>query len=282
MKKILSYILSLLLIATLFLSLFACENSEYKITEDFVYNNNNGTYNAIKIDFGDGTEAIYFIDENYGIWEDGKETFMFYIILTERGRTNVEICKYSSHTYFQARVENRDFPVAYSSENIIFCGDPVFSNDGTVATFGADVIFVNKMSSKAETMVTMTKIKLPSDEIIPHNIFLQNMKFVPDVYFKFTADMSSSQFSCEIANFWVDGSTMTGEWSTNGSIIPIKMNIHSEVPYIEIYDISDSSEKLILKSYATVVDEYSIELVAPEGTVFYTTPSSPVIVTKTN
>ena len=78
------------------------------------------------------------------------------------------------------------------------------------------------------------------------------------------------------------GSTMTGEWSTNGSIIPIRMDLHEKVPYVEIYDISGPSEKLILKSYANVIDEVSIELVDPEGMVFYTAPTSPVIVTKTN
>lgn len=51
--------------------------------------------------------------------------------------------------------------------------------------------------------------------------------------------------------------------------------------YALAYDTSESSEKLILKSYATMADENSIELVAPEGIVFYTTPTSPVIITKT-
>ena len=34
--------------------------------------------------------------------------------------------------------------------------------------------------------------------------------------------------------------------------------------------------------YATVIDEASIALVDPEGTIFYATPTTPVIVTKTN
>ena len=80
----------------------------------------------------------------------------------------------------------------------------------------------------------------------------------------------------------VCGSFMTGEWNTNGSIIPIRMVLHEKVPYVEIYDISESSERLILKSYATVVDEASIELVSPDGVIFYSTPTAPVIITKTN
>ena len=138
------------------------------------------------------------------------------------------------------------------------------------------------MSSVPESTVIMTKIKLTESEIISFDEALNKMNFVPDTYIDFVSERNGRKFSCELANLWVDGSTMTGKWSTNGSVIPIRMKLHEKVPYVEIYDISDSSEKLILKSYANVIDEASIELVDPEGTVFYTTPTSPVIVTKTN
>ena len=130
--------------------------------------------------------------------------------------------------------------------------------------------------------VVMTKTKIPEENVIPFEVALENMHFVPDAYFEFLSDQSNSRFSCEMANLWINGSTMTGEWTTNGTIIPISMKLHEKVPYVEIYDISGSSEKLILKSYANVVDNFTIELVTPEGEMFYTTPSAPVIITKTN
>ena len=58
--------------------------------------------------------------------------------------------------------------------------------------------------------------------------------------------------------------------------------MHEKVPYIEIYDISGSSEKLILKSYVKAVSESSVELLEPDGVVFYTVPSTPVVLTKTS
>lgn len=283
MKKFILCILSISLIAALCLSLSGCEDPEHNIIDNFMYGTDGGKYNAIKIELGDGKEAIYFIDENYGIWNDDKETFMFYISLTEpRGKRYVEIFKYSPLAYFKARVECPSLTVVRSEEDEIFYGYPTVSDNGLVATFLPDNTYVNKLSSQSEATVTMTKIKLPSNEITPHDIAIDNMKFIPDAYFDFVSGKSSSQYLCEIANLWIDGSTMTGEWNTNGSIIPIRMNIHGEVPYIEIYDISGSSEKLILKSYANVIDNSSIELIDPEGEIFYTTPPTPVIITKTS
>ena len=46
------------------------------------------------------------------------------------------------------------------------------------------------------------------------------------------------------------------------------------------YDVSGSSEKILFKSYANVIDESTIELVEPKGELFYTTPSSPVTIKK--
>ncbi len=130
--------------------------------------------------------------------------------------------------------------------------------------------------------VVMTKTRIADENIVPIDVALDDMNFVSDLYVNYTSNRKSCKFSCELANLWIDGSTMTGEWNANGSIIPIRMNLHEKIPYVEIYDISGSSEKLILKSYVTVVDEFSIELVEPKGTVFYTTPTSPVIIVKTN
>ena len=171
---------------------------------------------------------------------------------------------------------------SFYNGKMVFSGSCEFSDNGTVATISPDKIYTNEMFIDPEHTVVMTKTSIPDDNIIPFDTVLSDMDFVPDTYTNYTSNRAGCKFSCELANLWIDGSTMIGEWNTNGSVVPVRMYLHEKVPYVEIYDISGSSEKLILQSYATVVDEASIELVAPVGTVFYTTPASPVIVTKTN
>ena len=149
-------------------------------------------------------------------------------------------------------------------------------------TSSPDKIYTNEMCIDPEHTVVMTKTRIPDEDIVPFDIALNDMDFVPDTYINYTSDRNGWKFACELANLWIDGSTMTGEWNTNGSIIPIRMVLHEKVPYVEIYDISESSERLILKSYATVVDESSIEIVSPDGVIFYSTPTAPVIITKAN
>lgn len=284
MKKIFAFILTFILILTSCLLFSSCEKSYDDIMYDFYQTTCDGQFNAIKISLGNNMEAVYFIEQNYGVWNHNGENIIFDIESTLKIHCGGDLIikNFSDLSYYKAIVE-RDNPQAtgYYGDTI-FSGYAQFSEEGTVATFLPNDIHINEMSSAPESTVIMTKIKLPESEIIPFDEALSKMNFVPDTYINFVADRNGWKFSCEPANLWVDGSTMTGEWNTNGSIIPIRMELHEKVPYVEIYDISESSEKLILKSYATVVDEYSIELVAPEGTVFYTTPTSPVIVTKTN
>lgn len=284
MKKIFAFILTFILILTSCLLFSSCEKSYDDIMDDFYQTTCDGQFNAIKISLGNNMEAVYFIEQNYGVWNHNGENIIFDIESTLKIHCGGDLIikKFSDLSYYKAIVE-RDNPQAtgYYGDTI-FSGYAQFSEEGTVATFLPNDIHINEMSSAPESTVIMTKIKLPESEIIPFDEALNKMNFVPDTYINFVADRNGWKFSCEPANLWVDGSTMTGEWNTNGSIIPIRMELHEKVPYVEIYDISESSEKLILKSYATVVDESSIELVAPEGIVFYTAPTSPVIVTKTN
>ena len=284
MKKIFVYILTLSLILTLCLSFSACEKSYDDIMCDFYRTTSDGQYNAIKISLGNNVEAIYFIEHHYGIWNHSGENIIFDIESTLKIHSGGDLIikKYSNLAYYKAIVECSNPKATGYYGDAIFSGYAQFSEEGTVANFLPNDIHINDMCSAPGSTVVMTKIKLPESEIISFDEVINKMNFVPDTYINYTSDRNGWKFSCELANLWVDGSTMTGEWNTNGSIIPIRMYLHETVPYVEIYDISGSSEKLILKSYATVVDEYSIELVAPEGTVFYTTPSSPVIVTKTN
>ena len=282
MKKPL--ICGLTLIIALCSSLFGCEKSYDDIMANFIYENGDGEFNAIKIEIENEGEAVYFIDESYGLWITDKETIMFniYHTLHTQSGGDLIINKFSALSYYKAIVEYSDPKSAGYYGDVIFSGYAQFSKDGTLATFSPDNVHINEMSSKPEAIIKMTKRNLSASEIIPFDVALRDMNFVPDAYNDFVSDRDGWKFSCEIADFWVDGSTMTGEWNTNGSIIPIRMKLHEKVPYIEIYDISGSSEKLILKSFANVVDGSSIELLTPEGEMFYTTPSASVIITKTN
>ena len=262
----------------------SCENSYDDQVYDFYQDNCDGQFNAIEIDFGFDDNAVYYIDEHYGVWSNANCTYLFnfdYVPRSQRGgQLMIKIA--TEQSYYESMVQQNDGLASFYNGKMVFSGSCEFSDNGAVATISPDRIYTNEMFIDPEHAVVMTKTSIPDEDIVPFDVALNDMNFVPDTYTDYTTNRAGWRFSCELANLWINGSTMIGEWNTNGSVVPVRMYLHEKVPYVEIYDISGSSEKLILKSYATVADEYSIELVAPEGTVFYTTPSSPVIITKTN
>ena len=285
MKKTFAGILTTTLIVTLLCTLLSsCEKSYDSKVCNFYQDNCDKRFNAIEIHLGFDNKAVYYIDEHYGVWSNLNGIYLFgfdYVPETQRGG-QLMIKVITEQSYYESMVQRNNGLASFCNGKLVFSGSCKFSDNDTVATISPDKIYTNEMFIDPEHTVVMTKTSIPDEDIVPLDAAVNDMNFVPDTYIDYTSDRDGWKFSCELANLWVDGSTMTGEWNTNGSIIPIRMDLHEKVPYVEIYDISGSSEKLILKSYATVVDEYSIELVAPEGPVFYTTPTSPVIVTKTN
>lgn len=281
-KRRIGTIIFLTICIVLCSSLTSCKKYD-DIMLNFYRDTSDDKFNAIEIDLGNNNSAIYFINERYGIWlnEGDKQLFDFDYVPETQGGGALMIYVATQQSYYESMVQRNDGLASFYNGKMVFSGSCEFSNNETVATISPDKIYVNEMYIDPEHTVVMTKTSIPDEDIVAFEIALDNMNFVPDTYIDYVSDRNSWKFSCELGNLWVDGSTMTGEWNTNGSIIPIRMDLHEKVPYVEIYDISESSEKLILKSYATVVDESSIELVAPEGIVFYTTPTSPVIITKT-
>lgn len=275
--------LSLFICFVLCLSLFGCKNYD-DIVFDFYQDTNGGEYNVITIDFGTNNSGIYFIEEGYGIWSFEEEKCLFdfdYVSRTQRGgQLMIKIA--TEQSYYESMVQQNDGLASFYNGKMVFSGSCEFSDTGVVATISPDKIYTNEMFIDPEHTVVMTKTSVPDEDIVPFDAILSDMNFVPDTYTDYTSNRAGWRFSCELANLWIDGSTMIGEWNTNGSVVPVRMYLHEKVPYVEIYDISESSEKLILKSYATIVDKSSIELVAPEGIVFYPAPTSPVIITKTN
>jgi len=275
--------LVLCLCVCLCLSLAACRDYD-----DIVFNFYGDTcgdkYNAIELNLGTNNFGIYYIEEKYGIWHLNDEEYLFdfdYVPETQGGGA-LMIYVATQQSYYESMVQQNNGLASFYKGKMVFSGHCEFSDNETVATISSDNIYINEMFIDPEHTVVMTKTNVPDEDIAPLETALNDMNFVQDTYIDYVSDLNGWKFSCELANLWVDGSTMTGEWNTNGSIISIRMDLHEKVPYVEIYDISESSEKLILKSYATVVDESSIELVAPEGIVFYTTPTSPIIIAKTN
>ena len=289
MKKIFTGVLVTVLIATLCLLLLIClllfyEDPYDDQVYDFYQDNCNKRFNVIELDPGYGNKALYYINEHYGVWSNSNGTYLFtfqYIPYTQGGG-DLRILVITQQSYYEAIVQQGNSHGSFYDEKFVFSGSCEFSDNNTVATISPDNIYVNEMFIDPEHTVVMTKTSIPEENIVPFEIALDDMNFVLDTYIDFVSDRTGRKFSCELANLWVDGSTMIGEWNTNGSVIPIRMELHEKVPYVEIYDVSESSEKLILTSYAKVVDDSTIELVSPKGDIFYTAPSTPATITKTN
>ena len=276
--------LLLFICSILCLSLFGCRNYD-DIVLNFYKDTRNGKYNSITLDLGENNSGIYFIDEYYGIWSISGEKYLFgfnYVPRTQRGG-ELKVILATEQSYYRSIVQQANCTFdEFSGGKLVFSGRCEFSDNETVATISPDNIYVNEMFIEPEYTVVMEKTSIPDEEIVPLEVALSDMHFVPDTYFEFLSDRNSSKFSCEMADLWIDGSTMTGEWSTNGSIIPIRMKIDERVPYVEIFDVRGSSEKRILKAYAKVIDGSSIELIQPEGDIFYETPTTPVVIHKTS
>lgn len=284
MKKPFAILLAITLIMEFGLLLSGCEKSYDDKMLDFYGDTRDGQFNAIEINLGNDHSAIYFINERYGVWlnEGEKQLFDFDYVPEVHGGGELMIFIATQQSYYESIIQQNNGFASFYKGKMVFSGHCKFSKDETVATISPENIGVNEMFIDPNHTVTLTKKRISDEEIIPMEVALDNMNYVPDVYFKFLSDKAGTKLSCDMANLWVDGSTMVGEWNTNGSIIPIRMNLHEKVPYVEIYDVSSSIEKLILKSYVNVVDDSTIELVSPEGKIFYTTPSTPVTITKIN
>ena len=237
-------------------------------------------YNAIKLDLGKNNSGVFFIEEQYGIWtKDGEEClFDFDYVSEKHGGGELMIRIATQQSYYDSVVYRNDGAASFYKGEMVFSGRCEFSDDETIATISPDKIFHNEMSVSSDYTVTLTKTHVSDKDIIPFETALENMKYVPDAWFGFISNQTGVEYSCDTASFWVDGYTMLGEWNTSGSVIPIRMKLHEKVPYVEIYDISGSSEKSVLKSYAKVIDDSIIELVSPEGEMFYTVPVVPVTV----
>ncbi len=174
-----------------------------------------------------------------------------------------------------------------SAGTVIFSGggfsfpDITLSEDGRMATFSPEKIYYNLLFDDPARTVVMEKVLLPVEEIPAVADLIASMQFVPEVYLDFAAPTEGERFACDTAGFWVDATTGIGEWTTSGTVVPIRLTLSDKVPYMEIYDISGDTEKRILAAYATPVNAATMEITAIEqNDMLYTTPAEPLILQK--
>ncbi len=271
----------LLLCFILCLSLFGCTDYDDKVLK-FYHDTESGAYNAIKFDFGDNNSGIYYIHEGYGVWSynESKYLFDFDYYSKKHGGGQLMICVATKQSYYESIVQQNNGFASFYYGKTVFSGKCEFSNDGTVATISPDHLGINEMFIDSDRTVTLLKTSVYDSDSVPLDVAFDNMNYVPDSYLSFLVSKDCTRLLCETVDLWVDASTMTGECNMNGSIIPVRMAFNKRVPYVEVYDVSGSSEKILFKSYANVIDESTIELVEPKGELFYTIPSSPVTIKK--
>ena len=286
MKRILSVcslVLCLSFCFCLCFSLTGCGRKYDDIVLGFCWNTRDGEYNVIQLDFGDHNSGIYFIDEGYGIWSNNgeKHLFDFWYVPETQGGGELTINIATQKSYYKSMVDLNNGRGSFYNGKMVFSGYCKFSDDETVAIVSPDKLYTNEMSIDSNYTVVMTKTHISQEDVVPFDVAMNAMNFEPAGYADFISNREQAKYSCEAAKFWVDGATMTGEWNTNGTIVPIRMQLNENVPYFEIFDISGETEKSILKAYVDVSDATTLKLTDIEGCIFYTKPTASVFLTKT-
>ncbi len=86
-------------------------------------------------------------------------------------------------------------------------------------------------------------------------------------------------------NFWYDFEAQNGEWVSNDTVIPIKMEFTGVTPIditLRIYDISGEQEKEILFVRGELIDENTFISQELSGTMFYEGTVTEIKIVKTN
>ena len=288
MKRILSVCSLVLCLSVCFclcFSLVGCKENYDKTALHFYRDTRDGAYNAIKLNLGENFSGYYFIEQGYGILSGNGIIIPFEFDYISIGQGSLWILTANKQSYVRSFVECGNGLGACYYGTPFLSGHFEFSDDETVAKISSDRLSLHEevlpFNGLINETITMTKVKIPTEEIVSFETALEEMHYVPDEYFDFIANREQAKYSCDAANFWVDGATMTGEWNTNGTIVPIRMQLNDKVPYFEIFDISGETEKSILKAYVDVSDATTLKLTDIEGCIFYTKPTASVFLTKT-
>ena len=89
----------------------------------------------------------------------------------------------------------------------------------------------------------------------------------------------------ETQNFWYDFELQKGEWVSNGTVIPIKMEFTGVTPVdimLRIYDISGEHEKEILFARGELIDANTFVSQELSGTMFYEGTVAEIRIVRTN
>lgn len=89
----------------------------------------------------------------------------------------------------------------------------------------------------------------------------------------------------ETQNFWYDFELQKGEWVSNGTVIPIKMEFTGVTPVdimLRIYDISGGQEKQILSTRGELIDGNTFVSQELSGTMFYEGTVDEIKIVKTS
>ena len=89
----------------------------------------------------------------------------------------------------------------------------------------------------------------------------------------------------ETQNFWYDFELQKGEWVSNGTVIPIKMEFAGVTPIgitLRIYDISREHEKEILFARGELIDANTFVSQELSGTMFYEGTVAEIKIVKTS
>ena len=115
-----------------------------------------------------------------------------------------------------------------------------------------------------------------TEEKIPITLSMdKNLDFyfswVSQIYIHFF-NTDNTIYKEETQNFWYDFALQQGEWTVNGTAIPIRMEFTGVTPTnvtLRVYDISGEQEKEILLAYGALADENTFVSQDLSGTMFY-------------
>jgi hypothetical protein len=99
--------------------------------------------------------------------------------------------------------------------------------------------------------------------------------WAPDKWKQFHQSASDAVLVANEIDLWYSFADQYGEWTTNGVVVPIRMELVEYAPALLIYDVSDDTEIRIFFGSGTVTDEGTLCLDTLHTNMFYkdTVPS---------
>ncbi len=257
----------------------------------FMTDTQDGAYNAILMEWEENNKITFFMGEDYGLWEkDGKReivSFYFWEQPSTSGPTgygDMYIYLITPEYYYYATAHNSYVAALgvnpeYDGGKRLFDaagGNIAYSEDGSTATV-SEGSFGEGVVSTSPSTVTMSKVRLPDEELVSLVTAIEEQHFVNDAYFEFIKTAEGDKFVLEEVDLWVDATTMVGEWTSGGKTLPVRLHLSDKVPYLAIYDLSNDREKLIFSGYGsahnTVQNGSALPITHVEAyEMFYTRP----------